>query len=186
MRRANAFRSVEPHDVARADLLDRAAPALRKPAAGETMSVWPNGWVCHAVRAPGSKVTAAPATRAGSRRLKQRVDSHGPVNQSGGPLADGCEPARLMSIVVLLAVSGLLPGQLTTVDLPRDSFASARARRHRRPALSKLRNSSSRNSAGPRSPEPNRTLLEQTELDAADLPEIVFGSSANSSRLTRL
>src|SRR5437667_30547 len=27
-----------------------------------TISVWPSGCVCHAVRAPGSKVTLAPAT----------------------------------------------------------------------------------------------------------------------------
>ena len=30
-----------------------------------TMSVWPSGWVCQAVRAPGWKATLAPVTRAG-------------------------------------------------------------------------------------------------------------------------
>src|SRR5437588_9980247 len=31
-----------------------------------TISLWPNGWVCQAVRAPGSNVTSAPETRDGS------------------------------------------------------------------------------------------------------------------------
>jgi hypothetical protein len=31
-----------------------------------TINVWPSGWVCQAVCAPGSKVTLAPLTRAGS------------------------------------------------------------------------------------------------------------------------
>jgi hypothetical protein len=30
-----------------------------------TIRVWPSGWVCQAVRAPGSKVTSAPRPRAG-------------------------------------------------------------------------------------------------------------------------
>lgn len=34
-----------------------------------TISVWPSGWVCQAVRAPGSKVTSAVAMRAGSGGL---------------------------------------------------------------------------------------------------------------------
>ena len=31
-----------------------------------TTRVWPSGWVCHAVRAPGSNVTDVARTRAGS------------------------------------------------------------------------------------------------------------------------
>src|SRR5437870_3488035 len=30
------------------------------------ISVWPSGWVCHAVRAPGSNVTLPPVARDGS------------------------------------------------------------------------------------------------------------------------
>jgi hypothetical protein len=35
-------------------------------------------------------------------RLEQRIDGTVPVNQSVGPLADGCEPFRLMSMRYLL------------------------------------------------------------------------------------
>jgi hypothetical protein len=50
-----------------------------------TMRVCPNGWVCHAVRAPGSNVTPAPAARAGSAGLKSGSMRTVPVNQSSGP-----------------------------------------------------------------------------------------------------
>ena len=39
-----------------------------QPTPSVTMSVWPAGWVCQAVRAPGSKRTIAPLTREGSGR----------------------------------------------------------------------------------------------------------------------
>ena len=39
-----------------------------------TMSVCPSGWVCQAVRAPGSKVTLAPVPRR-LRRLEERIDT---------------------------------------------------------------------------------------------------------------
>ena len=62
------------------------------------MSVWPSGWVCHAVRAPGSNVTLAPAARAGSWTENSGSMRTVPVNHSAGPLPDGCEPARLISM----------------------------------------------------------------------------------------
>src|SRR5439155_13491858 len=37
-----------------------------RPEPAVTISVWPSGCVCQAVRAPGSNVTAAPDTRAGA------------------------------------------------------------------------------------------------------------------------
>ena len=40
-----------------------------QPQPSVTISVWPSGCVCQAVRAPGSKVTFAAATRAGSGGL---------------------------------------------------------------------------------------------------------------------
>src|SRR5438270_7838332 len=70
-----------------------------------TMSVWPSGWVCHAVRAPGSKVTVAPETSAGSGAWKSGSIRTLPVNHSAGPFADGCEPIRLISMFVLLCYS---------------------------------------------------------------------------------
>jgi hypothetical protein len=36
---------------------------------GLDRSVWPSGWVCQAVRAPGSKGTVAPLNHAGSSAL---------------------------------------------------------------------------------------------------------------------
>ena len=55
------FARREPDDVAGPDFLDRAALALRAAEPAVTTSVCPSGWVCQAVRAPGSKVTLAPA-----------------------------------------------------------------------------------------------------------------------------
>src|ERR1017187_1669856 len=73
-----------------------------RPQPAVTMSVCPSGWVCHAVRAPGSNVTMAPATRAGSVPLNGESMRTVPVNQSAGPLLEGCEPFRLISIFYFL------------------------------------------------------------------------------------
>src|SRR4051794_9227628 len=59
--------------------------------------VWPSGCVCHAVRAPGSNVTLAPAARAGALALNRGSMRTAPVNHSAGPLLDGCVPTRLTS-----------------------------------------------------------------------------------------
>src|SRR5215467_3816653 len=80
-----------------------------------TISVCPKGCVCHAVRAPGSNVTLAPCTMAGSGAENSGSIRTVPVNQSAGPLVDGCEPTFLISIAssprrsqVVLVVSRLL------------------------------------------------------------------------------
>jgi hypothetical protein len=57
-------------------------------------------------RAPGSKVTAAPPTRAGAGAAKSGSMRTVPVNQSTGPLPDAFDPARVISIVVLPSVCG--------------------------------------------------------------------------------
>jgi hypothetical protein len=54
------------------------------------------------VRAPGSKVTLAPTTRAGSAGLHTGSTRTVPVKYSDGPLPEGREPARLISICFLL------------------------------------------------------------------------------------
>src|ERR1700741_39135 len=64
-----------------------------------TIRVWPSGWVCHAVRAPGSNVTLAPAERAGVFAWNKGSMRTVPVNQSAGPLLEGCEPFLLISIL---------------------------------------------------------------------------------------
>src|SRR3954463_16631290 len=66
------------------------------------MSVCPSGWVCHAVRAPGSKVTLAPCTSAGSGAWNSGSIRTVPVNHSDGPFAEVCDPALLISIVATL------------------------------------------------------------------------------------
>ena len=54
------------------------APPSRctRPRPNVMMSVWPSGCVCHAVRAPGSKVTALPAARAGALAPNRGFDAH--------------------------------------------------------------------------------------------------------------
>src|ERR1017187_8951849 len=69
-----------------------------RPQPAVTIRVCPSGCVCHAVRAPGSNVTMAPVTRAGSVPLNGESMRTVPVNQSAGPLLEGCEPLLLMSI----------------------------------------------------------------------------------------
>src|SRR2546426_5437211 len=68
-----------------------------RPQPAVTIRVWPSGCVCQAVRAPGSNVTAALATRAGSGAWKTGSMRTVPVNHSAGPLPEGCEPLLLMS-----------------------------------------------------------------------------------------
>src|SRR3954469_3320292 len=70
------------------------------------MRVWPSGWVCQAVRAPGSNVTLLPAARAGAFAGNSGSMRTVPVNQSAGPLADGCDPTLVISIV---ASSRIMP-----------------------------------------------------------------------------
>src|SRR5579871_1700676 len=84
-------------------------PPLRcaHPHPAVTMRVCPSGWVCHAVRAPGSKVTLAPAARAGSCVWKRGSTRTIPVKYSSDPLPDGRDPFLLISMVVsFLLVTG--------------------------------------------------------------------------------
>src|SRR5208283_2069756 len=69
-----------------------------RPQPAVTIRVCPSGCVCHAVRAPGSNVTIAPVTRAGSLPLNGESMRTVPVNQSAGPWLEGCEPFLLISI----------------------------------------------------------------------------------------
>src|SRR5256885_684534 len=63
------------------------------------MRVWPSGWVCHAVRAPGSKVTRAPDARDGSFAWNRGSMRTEPLKYSGEPGLEGCEPFRVMVII---------------------------------------------------------------------------------------
>src|SRR5207253_7658259 len=69
-----------------------------RPQPAVTINVWPNGCTCQAVRAPGSNVMLAAATRAGSGAWNRGSIRTVPVNQSAGPLVEFCEPDRFISI----------------------------------------------------------------------------------------
>src|SRR5436309_7684234 len=72
-----------------------------RPQPAVTTSVWPSGCVCHAVRAPGSNVTLAPTTRAGSAASNSGSMRTVPVKYSAGPFPDGCDPLLLMFMSLL-------------------------------------------------------------------------------------
>jgi hypothetical protein len=69
-----------------------------RPQPAVTIKAWPNGCVCHAVRAPGSNVTVAADARAGGVASNSGSMRTVPVNQSSGPFLDSCEPTFLISI----------------------------------------------------------------------------------------
>ena len=109
-----------------------------RPKPAVTISVWPSGWVCQAVRAPGSKVTLAPPTRAGSGALKQRIDAHRagePVRRpfAGRPRAASLDVHRSNSFQRLENARATFPnesrvGRQSAVDGPK----------HKRAALTRL------------------------------------------------
>src|SRR5689334_16743855 len=90
-----------------------------------TTRVWPSGCVCQAVRAPGSNVTLAQATRAGALAWFSGSMRTVPLNQSAGPFVDGCEPIFFISIRVFLPV--IPRAYLGFNALSRDQQADRRA-----------------------------------------------------------
>src|SRR6185437_6940891 len=73
-----------------------------QPLPAVTISTCPSGWVCQALRAPGSNVTLAPDTLAPPMPLNGASMRTVPVKYSAGPVTDGGEPLRMISMVVLL------------------------------------------------------------------------------------
>jgi hypothetical protein len=69
-------------------------------------SVCPSGCVCHAVRAPGSKVTRARGARAGSGTANSGSIRTEPVQYASGPLPEDGEPLLVISIVLTPARDG--------------------------------------------------------------------------------
>src|SRR6476646_3142713 len=64
--------------------ISRSGPpqAWTRPVPARTYKVCPSGWVCHAVRAPGSKLTRADRTRAGDGASMMGSWNTVPVNDS--------------------------------------------------------------------------------------------------------
>src|SRR2546430_6463570 len=69
-----------------------------------TIKICPSGCLCQAERAPGSNVTLAPRTRAGSGASNRGSMRTVPVKYSSGPLPEGCEPFLLISISECLSL----------------------------------------------------------------------------------
>src|SRR4051794_27045772 len=99
-----------------------------QPTPAVTIKVWPRGCVCQAVLAPGSKVTAAPPTRAGAGAVKSGSMRTVPVNQSAGPLPDGFDPACVISILVM-SLSAVKP--ISRLERPAAVNRDRRARDER-------------------------------------------------------
>src|SRR5437588_8522714 len=77
-----------------------------RPQPAVTIRIWPRGWVCQAVRAPGSNVTLAPTARAGACAWNRGSMRTLPVKYLVGPLLDGCEPFLLISMWTSLLLAG--------------------------------------------------------------------------------
>jgi hypothetical protein len=73
-------------DQARKPRLGTTSPCCARPRPDVTISVWPSGCVCPAVRAPGSNVTCAPTTRAGAVASNSESMRTVPVNHAAGPV----------------------------------------------------------------------------------------------------
>src|SRR6185295_18732910 len=69
-----------------------------RPLPDETIKTWPSGWLCHAVRAPGSNVTKEPDVRDDTFVWNKRSTRTEPVKFSAGPCREGCEPLRVILI----------------------------------------------------------------------------------------
>src|SRR6266480_1966389 len=72
-----------------------------QPVPAVTIKVWPQGWVCHAERAPGSKVTDAPPNGAGPGDWNSFSIRTSPVKFSAAPLVVDREPLRDSCMAVL-------------------------------------------------------------------------------------
>src|SRR5579875_532194 len=92
------FTRRKPHNITRPDLFNRSPLTLHPAAASRHDQHLSQRMRVHAVRAPGSKVTLAPETSAGSGASKSGSMRTLPVNHSAGPFLDACEPALLISI----------------------------------------------------------------------------------------
>src|SRR5437868_8628147 len=85
--------------------ISRTGPPLActRPTPEITYRVWPSGWVCQAVRAPGSNETRFAATRAGAGAWMIGSCSTVPVKYSFGARRVGRMPAKWISIGVRLS-----------------------------------------------------------------------------------
>src|SRR3954451_13334892 len=88
-----------------------------------TINVCPSGCVCQALRAPGSKVTLAPRTRAGAGGSNSGSMRTVPVKYSAGPFPEGREPARLIFMICSLGRAEALNDPRARLLQPLPAFA---------------------------------------------------------------
>src|SRR2546430_8158941 len=93
-----------------------------QPQPAVTSSVCPSGCQCQAVRAPGSNVTLAPRTRAGSGASNNGSIRTVPVKYSSGPLAEGCVPFLLNSMMNLQVIAILLWSSRAVANNPGSTY----------------------------------------------------------------
>jgi hypothetical protein len=79
----------------------------------------PRGWVCHAERAPGWKVTAPPLVRLGSVGSKSDCTRTEPVNRLGEPVITFC------AAVGVIVICGALVWAAVTSFITTEASKSA-------------------------------------------------------------
>src|SRR2546421_11944486 len=76
--------------------------------------VWPQGWVCHAVRAPGVKWTLDAVSREAADGVATASTYTAPVNHSVGPAAVSMLfLVILMPVLLIVSVAGEAPHAVT-------------------------------------------------------------------------
>ena len=90
----------EPDDITGTDLLDRTSLLLRPTATGDDDQGLTERMGMPGRASPGSNVTLAPDVRAGALGWNKGSMRTVPLNQSAGPLLDGCEPILLISMLI--------------------------------------------------------------------------------------
>lgn len=133
----------------------------QRPTPSVTKIVWPCGWVCQAVRAPGVKWTSAAAKVDDASGAATASRWTSPVNQSAGPLAVPRSSARVIFMVLSAPVahgvtSTLMDSREAIARYPSGTPSSPTVRSNTRPGSivpSRMSGSSSsmyaRTGAGP-------------------------------------
>ena len=86
----------ELHDITGTDFLDRSALALHAASASRDDKRLTYRMRMPGRPAPGSNVTVAAAARDGAFAENSGSMRTAPVNQSAGPLLEGCDPTRVI------------------------------------------------------------------------------------------
>ena len=97
----------EPDHIPRTNLLDRSAPALCEAAASrhdQGLSQWVGVPCC-----PSTRLERDTGTKCACWivRVEQGVNADSAAKGSAGPLAEGCEPLRLMSIFLIPSLDAI-------------------------------------------------------------------------------